>query len=204
MTSEQIVVPNHHAHYPHFTGVAGYLAAISMIGGRAGNARLAAQLCGLESGDVVVDIGCGPGAAARYAVRAGAAVTGVDPARAMLRVARLITRPGSVRYLDGSAEHLPVADGSATVVWTIASVHHWSDLGAGLNEVRRVLRSGGRFVAIENHTQPGASGLASHGWTQDQAMTFAELCERHGLTSPKIDTHTGGRRPSISVTAIST
>src|SRR5581483_3842833 len=164
--NEQLDVPNHHAHYPGFAGLRGLVAAASMVAGRSGDARLAARLSDLASGDSVLDVGCGPGAAARYAARLGATVVGVDPAPVMLRVARLLTVPsGRIRYIEGKAEALPVPDSSMSVVWSIASVHHWADLETGLREVRRVLSPGGRFVAIERRTQPGARGHASHGWT---------------------------------------
>ena len=69
-----------------------------MAFGRKGDARLAVRLSGMESDDVVVDVGCGPGVAVRYAAQLGATVTGVDPAPVMLRVARLLTRrPAKVR-----------------------------------------------------------------------------------------------------------
>lgn len=58
-------VPNHHARYPAFSGVAGLFAALSMLVGRSGDAEVAMELSGAGPGDTVVDIGCGPGAAAR-------------------------------------------------------------------------------------------------------------------------------------------
>ena len=144
-----------------------------MAFGRKGDARLAARLSGMGSGDTVVDVGCGPGVAVRYAARLGAMVTGVDPAPVMLRVARLLTRrPAMVRYIEGAAEAIPLPDDSASVVWSIATVHHWSDIDAGLREVRRLLLSGGRLVAMERRAQPGARGHASHGWTDEQASAF--------------------------------
>src|SRR3954471_14162062 len=73
-------VPNHHHDYPGFAGPSGLLAALSMAFGRAGDARLAMQLAGLDRTDAVVDIGCGPGTAARRAAARGASVTGVEPA----------------------------------------------------------------------------------------------------------------------------
>src|SRR6266542_222763 len=116
---EQTSVPNHHAHHAGFSGLAGLVAALSMIVGRDGDARLAARLSGIAPGDVVVDIGCGPGVAARHAARLGASVTGVDPAPVMLRVARVLTRRSEkVRYVKGAAEALPADDGAASVMWS--------------------------------------------------------------------------------------
>src|SRR5215470_12437812 len=90
MTTDQLHVPNHHAHYPDFAGPAGFLAAASMVLGGGGNARLAERLSELAASDAVADIGCGPGTAARGAARLGASVVGVDPAPVMLRLARLV------------------------------------------------------------------------------------------------------------------
>ena len=59
--------PNHHAHYRQFTGLFGYVAGLTMIVGRGGDARLVRDLAGVDRADHVVDIGCGPGTAARVA-----------------------------------------------------------------------------------------------------------------------------------------
>jgi ubiquinone/menaquinone biosynthesis C-methylase UbiE len=201
MTAEQTTcVPNHHAHYPGFAGLTGLLAALSMIG-REGDAKLVEELGGLRPEDTVLDIGCGPGTAVRRAARLGATATGVDPAPVMLQVARLLTRsPERVRYLAGAAETLPLPDSSVSVVWAIASVHHWADLDAGLREARRVLRKGGRLVAVERRTQPGARGHASHGWTDEQTRAFGERCLQHGFADPQVGRQSTGRRTTMSVT----
>jgi len=156
-------VPNHHADYPGFAGPIGLLAAVTMLPAGTANARIAARLSELAAGDAVADIGCGPGTAVRHAARLGASVVGIDPAPVMLRLAKFLTRRSAhaVRYGEGSAEALPLPDSSVSVIWSIASVHHWADLDAGLREARRVLRPGGRLVAIERLSRPGANGLAS-------------------------------------------
>ncbi len=196
--------PNHHAHHPGFSGVGGLLAGLTMTVGRRGDAQLAVQLTGVRAGDHLVDVGCGPGTAARFAAGLGVHVTGVDPARVMLRLARRLTGSGvGITYVEGAAESLPVPDGNATVVWTIASVHHWADLAAGLAEVRRVLAPGGRFLAVERHTRPGATGHASHGWTDEQGATFADLCRAQGFDEVRLDSHAVGRRPVLTVVASS-
>ena len=203
MTTAQAPVPNHHARYQGFAGLTGFLAAASMVLGGKGNARLAERLSELAAGDAVADIGCGPGTAARRAARLGALVFAIDPAPVMLRLARLLTRrpAGAVRYLQGSAEALPLPDSSVSVAWSIACVHHWADLDAGLQEARRVLRPGGRLVAIERLTRPGATGLASHGWTIEQASAFADRCRAHGFTGASTSRHARGRGTAVSVVA---
>jgi ubiquinone/menaquinone biosynthesis C-methylase UbiE len=195
-------IPNHHAKFPPFSGISGLIAAASMLVGRSGDAEIAIELSGAGSGDTVVDIGCGPGAAARLAAKRGIAVVGVDPAPVMLAVARLLTRgPATVRYQSASAEALDLPDGSATVVWSLATVHHWSDVDRGLEEVRRVLEPGGRFVAIERLSPVGARGHASHGWTERQAGSFAAACSVHALSAVRIDRQRRGKRVTIAVTA---
>lgn len=134
---------------------------------------------------------------------------GVDPARVMRRVATLATlaalvnrrAAASVRYLPGTAEALDLPDCSATVAWSIATVHHWSGVAQGLDEVRRVLQPGGRFVAIERLSPPGARGHASHGWTEQQAAAFAAACTEHAFTQVRVELHQRGRRRTVSVTA---
>lgn len=196
--------PNHHAHYRQFCGVFGYLAGLTMIVGRGRDARLVVGLADLEAGDHVLDIGCGPGTAARLTAHQGIRVTGVDPAEPMLRLARLLTglrRPsGEVDWLRAGAEDLTLPDDSVTVCWSLASVHHWPDLTGGLSEVRRVLSPGGTFIALEKRTQPGATGNASHGWTPDQASMFAAMLNDYGFESADVTNHDLGRRRVVAVT----
>ena len=159
---------------------------------------------GVGPDDQVVDVGCGPGVAVRRAAGSAASVVGIDPAPVMLRVARALThgpRSSAVDYLEGAAEALPLPDHSATVVWSLATVHHWQDLGRGLREVRRVLRPSGRLLAIERRVEPGARGHASHGWTDDQARVFAEECRAAGFADAEVGHHQTGRRRVVSVLA---
>lgn len=196
-------VPNHHGQAEPFTGLLGYLAGATLILGRGGDARLAARLSRLSAADTVVDVGCGPGAAVRNAAKVADTVVGVDPAPEVLRIARLLTRHSdNVRYVQGTAEALPQGDASASVLWSLATVHHWADVDAGLSEARRVLRHGGRLVAIERHRGPeDVRGLASHGWTDAQAAAFADRCREHGFIDGRVERHHGRRRNTVSVTA---
>ncbi|PZS37897.1 MAG: SAM-dependent methyltransferase, partial [Pseudonocardiales bacterium] len=194
---------NHHADHPGFAGVTGLLVGLimSLTGGAA--ARLAADLTSVSTADRVVDVGCGPGTAVREAGRRGARVVGVDPAPVMLRLARTLTPDrAALTWVEGAAEDLRERDGSATVVWTLAAVHHWKDVTAGLAEIKRVLAPGGRFLAIERRTYPGATGLAGHGWTARQAESFAAQCLAAGFKDVRVENHTPGRRALVVVQAV--
>ncbi len=79
------------------------------------------------------------------------------------------------------------------MVWSLATVHHWADVGAGLAEVERVLAPGGRFVVLERRiADPHAGGVAGHGWTTDQRDAFAGLCASRGFTGVESGTHDAG------------
>jgi ubiquinone/menaquinone biosynthesis C-methylase UbiE len=194
---------NHHAGQPGFAGVTGLLAGLTMIVGQGAVVRRVADLAAVSAADRVVDIGCGPGSAVREAAHRGARVIGVDPAPVMLRLARALTRdrPG-ITWAEGTAEDLPEADGSATVVWSLAAVHHWKDATQGLAEARRVLAAEGRFLVLERQVRPGATGLASHGWTNQQAESFIAQCRAAGFGHLRVENHAFGRRTVFVVRAV--
>jgi hypothetical protein len=64
-----------------------------------------------------------------------------------------------------------------------------------------VLRPSGRFLALERRSEPGASGIASHGWTEDQAHRFAERCRAVGF-SAEVGQRRAGRGSARSVLAL--
>ena len=194
---------NHHGDHHGFAGPTGFLAGLCMLVAGRARACLAVDLASVSDVDCVVDLGCGPGSAVRAAARRGAQVTGVDPAAVMLVLARMLTRrQRGITWVHGAAEELGLPDGSATVVWSLATVHHWRNVAAGLAEVHRVLSPGGRFFAIERQVRPDATGLASHGWSDDQAESFAAQCRTAGFDEVGTATRTAGRSTVTVVTAV--
>jgi ubiquinone/menaquinone biosynthesis C-methylase UbiE len=87
------------------------------------------------------------------------------------------------------------------VLWSISTVHHWSDLEAGLAEAHRVLAPDGRLVAIERRTRPGAKGLASRGRTDAQATAFADRSLAAGFKGARVERCTPLRRALLVVQA---
>jgi sarcosine/dimethylglycine N-methyltransferase len=114
-----------------------------------------AELAGIEAGVEVVDVGAGLGGPARFlAARFGARVTAVEPtARFRDACAELNRRVGladAIRTLDGAATSLPVGDASMDVAWMQAVAISVADKRAMADELRRVLRPGGRLAFFDS------------------------------------------------------
>ena len=187
-----------------FQGACGLVIGVVLLVGRGAVSRLVADLAGVGPQDRVLDVGCGPGGAAREAARRGAAVTGVDPAPLMLALGRRLSCGQSGRgiaFVEGTAEALPVADRSVTVAWAISSAHHWADVAAGLRELHRVLQPSGRLIIAERLARPGARGLAAHGFTSAQAAQTAAAAQAAGFAGAGHETHRAGRRTLAVVCA---
>jgi SAM-dependent methyltransferase len=104
----------------------------------------------LQDGECVVDVGCGAGIDSLIAARMvgpRGRVVGVDMTPAMLDRARQSAESMSasnVEFTLGYAERLPVTDGWADVVISNGVLNLFPDKLAGLQEMARVLKPGGR------------------------------------------------------------
>ena len=101
----------------------------------------------VRPGDRVLDACCGTGDLAVVASRAGATVTGLDFSEAMLERAR--RKSSAVEWVQGDVLALPFPDGSFDAATVGFGMRNVSDLEAGLRELLRVLRPGGRLGILE-------------------------------------------------------
>ena len=122
--------------------------------GMAEEIRIARLLLGLGEGDVVLDVACGPGNFTREFARAvgpdGLAV-GIDASRTMLERGGAELRRSGVENLvliRGDATQLPFRDASFDGDCCFAALHLFADPFAALDEMRRVLKPGGRIALL--------------------------------------------------------
>jgi demethylmenaquinone methyltransferase / 2-methoxy-6-polyprenyl-1,4-benzoquinol methylase len=110
----------------------------------------AAELSGVGPGDRALDVATGTGdlaVALKDRVGAGGEVVGVDFSERMLELAR--AKAPDVRFESGNALELPYGDAEFDVVTVGFGARNFADLRAGLSEMARVARAGGRVVVLE-------------------------------------------------------
>jgi SAM-dependent methyltransferase len=114
-------------------------------GGAARGERIAADIASWLAPGAVLEVGVGTGIVAAALRARGVPVHGVDLSAAMLRYA--VDRLGPV-VVRADALALPVASGSADNVLFVAALHAIGDVLGAVAEAVRVLRAGGRLIAV--------------------------------------------------------
>lgn len=99
----------------------------------------------------VLDLAAGTGKFTERLVTRAREVIAVEPSEAML--AELRCKLPQVPALIGTAEDIPVADGTFDLI-TVAQAYHWFDPDLASREMRRVLAPGGRLALIWNAPDP--------------------------------------------------
>jgi SAM-dependent methyltransferase len=145
-------------------------------------------IAALQSGEVVLDLGSGPGfdsfLAANQVGQEGL-VIGVDMTPDMIRLAQKNAQSGgydNVEFRLGQIENLPVEDASVDVILSNCVINLSPDKHAVYQEAYRVLKTGGR-LAISDMVSSGEmppeikNDLALHSSCVSGALQVAELME---------------------------
>jgi len=126
------------------------------FGREPGIRRMTIELASIKEGERVLDVGCGTGTlavAARRETGPTGEVHGIDPSAEMIEVARQKAAKAGVdaRFQIAAIEELPFPDGHFDLVLSSLMLHHLpADVKrAGFAEVIRVLKPGGRFLAVD-------------------------------------------------------
>jgi SAM-dependent methyltransferase len=122
-----------------------------------------ADFAGIGAGQLVLDVGCGPGALTGELVRrlGASSVSAVDPSEPFVAAVR--QRHPGVKVERAAAEQLPFANDTFDAALAQLVVHFMTDPVSGLGEMRRVVRQGGVVAAcVWDHA--GGHGPLSRFW----------------------------------------
>ena len=146
-------------------------------------ARVVALL-GLEPGDAVLDLGCGPGSLSVPFARAGMAVTAADPEPEMLAAAAVAADAAGVAFelWQGGSYDLTPDMGPYRLV-SIGRAFHWMDRLATLAMLDKIIAPGGA-VAFFHDAHPV---LPENAWFK----TLCKVGDKYGRAAQK---HIGERK----------
>ena len=160
------------------------------------------EAAALRPGERVLDVACGTGIVTRMAAEGVApdgSVAGLDANPGMLAVARQACAPElGIEWHHGPAEAIPLPDDSFDVVLCGMGLQFFSDRGAALEQIRRVLDEGGRFVAnlpgpeppplrlmaesLSRHVGPQAGGFVHAVFSLHEEDEVRELLDGAGFS----------------------
>jgi ubiquinone/menaquinone biosynthesis C-methylase UbiE len=137
-------------------GAGNYAAVADRI---SATGELVVERAGVEPGMDVLDVACGTGNATIPAAKAGARVTGLDFAPALLEIARERCADAMVEidFVEGDAQEMPFADASFDRVVSTFGHMFAPDHERTAAEMKRVLRPGGA-IAFASWTPEGSIG----------------------------------------------
>jgi SAM-dependent methyltransferase len=158
-----------------------------------------------SGGEWVLDVGCGPGDLLRRMAsqhRGWGKLLGMDLSPGMVARASSLASGLPVWFAEGDAQAIPFPAKTFDVVMARHMLYHVPDIGHAVVEAARVLRPGGRLLAVTNsaHTMPEYWALRREAAAQfPDAVLPQSIPERFSLEnapdylSPhfaQIETHT--------------
>jgi ubiquinone/menaquinone biosynthesis C-methylase UbiE len=179
------------AQFGHPRGALGWAVGHLMAAKNGERSRWALSLLDAQPGEHVLEIGFGPGVDIRRllaTVGERGRVDGVDVSTEMVRQARARNRTAVAdnrsRLEPASATALPFPDATFDAVYATNSAQFWPDLDAGMREVRRVLRRGGRALIVVQPMWRGATDADSDDWLARllASMHTADFATATGVT----------------------
>ena|SRR5215469_2225185 len=133
-------------------GILGRLGGVIMARMNVDCGTWVADLLEVTPNDRVLEVGFGPGVVIQRLAKLAVAghVAGIDQSREMVEQARArnatAVQDGRVEIRHGSVESLPFDSNGFDKVLAINSMQYWPQAVAGLREIRRVMKAGGRIA----------------------------------------------------------
>jgi ubiquinone/menaquinone biosynthesis C-methylase UbiE len=114
-------------------------------------------------GKHVLEVGSGRGGGARHIAShlKPASYVGMDLAQSAVDLANKIHVLPNLKFIQGSAESIPLADNSIDVVVNVESSHAYGSVVKFLNEVKRVLKPGGYLLLVDFRNEENVEKMAT-------------------------------------------
>lgn len=133
-------------------------------------------------GKQILEVGSGRGGGARHIAGTlrPAFYTGVDLAQSAVDLANKIHVLPNLKFIQGSAEILPIGDNLMDVVINVESCHAYGSVDKFLSEVKRVLKPGGQLLMVDFRNEENVEDMNT--LKQQLRNSGLELLEEENIT----------------------
>ncbi len=182
-------------------GILGRLLAHVMAKETAAANAVTMTLAEIGGGDHVLDVGCGPGAAVATIARrlTTGRIVGLDPSGTMIGLATRANRAaiahGTAVIEQGDAARLPHAASSFDRILSTHTMYFWADLARVAQELRRVLKPGGRLVLGFGAPEHMRHNFPSSVYSLRSVDEVRQALRRAGFDDIRVETRRLGHRP---------
>jgi SAM-dependent methyltransferase len=136
--------------------------------------RIAAMIAAvLADSATVINIGAGTGSYEPVQT-----VAAIEPSPVMIAQ----RSPGAAPAIQAAAEHIPLTDSCVDAALAVLTIHHWTDLAAGLAEMRRIARRRLVFLTWDPDVIGEAFWLLAEYLPEARAADAALAVPMHRLT----------------------
>ena len=153
----------------------------------------------MNSLGVILDIGCGVGAPAKYLQGYYRKYIGIDQSEKMIEAARIFNQGNPrIEFIAGNIKTLKLSGEPADVILSIGALHHMTELDLVMRSLCRLARPQGFILAIEpQNANPfiqvmrRVRGWVDKSYSQDQIFfsrdELIDLFQRNGVRNLSFD-----------------
>lgn len=148
-----------------------------------------------KKGMTVLDLACGQGFFSRVFHEKGAKVIGCDLSPELIKLAKEKSSRDITYHVSSAADLSFLEDGKADVVVIILALQNIDKLAETIAEASRVLKAGGRFVAVLNHPAFRIPKSSSWDWDDKSNKAYRRIDAYMSDKENKIDMTPGEKDP---------
>ena len=132
----------------------------------------------INKDDTILDIGCGGGKTINTLAKIAAEgeIFGIDYSEVSVAVSTRINKrlieKGQVKILHASVDSLPFSDDMFNLVIAVESYYFWPDLINNLKEIRRVLKTGGSVILVNEMYRDERFEKRNSNWARIGDFTY--------------------------------
>ena len=153
------------------------------------------RLMAVKPGEKILDLACGNGFFSAAFCKAGADVVGVDSSAKLIAIAKKTNH--EIAFQVDSADKLSsITDQSIDQVACIMAIQNMENIKGALAQVKRVLKSGGKFHLVMSHPAFRVPKQSSWGWDEKNKIQYRRIDRYLSESKVFIQMHPGLARHS--------